>query len=305
MDRFHQLQVYVAVAEEEGFAAAARRLQLSPPAVTRAVASLEDTLGVKLLDRSTRYVRATEAGRRYLEDARQALAGLEAADEAAAGINAEPRGHLAVTAPVMFGRLFVMPGIVEYLERYPVMEVDAMFLDRSVNLLEEGLDVGVRIGELPDSSMRALRVGSVRHVLVAAPAYLERHEPPQVPQDLRKHTLISSAAGGFGNGWRFSDAAGEHPLKVDARLTVTSNDADISAAHAGFGIARLLSYQIAAEVEAGSLQVLMSQYEPPEHPVHILHRESRHASAKVRAFIDLLAERLRGDRTLNPDRVEG
>ena len=300
MDRFHQLQVYVAVAEEEGFAAAARRLQLSPPAVTRAVASLENTLGVRLLDRTTRYVRATEAGRRYLEDARQVLAGLEAADEAAAGINAEPRGHLAVTGPVMFGRLFVMPGIVEYLQRYPAMEVDAVFLDRSVNLLEEGLDVGVRIGELPDSSMRALRVGSVRHVLVAAPAYLEQREPPRVPQDLLAHTLIASTAGGFGSAWRFSDAAGEHPLKIDARLRVTSNEAVISAALAGFGIARLLSYQVAAEVEAGRLRVLMPQYEPPAHPVHILHREGRHASARVRAFIDLLAERLRGDSTLNP-----
>ena len=301
MDRFHQLQVYVAVAEEEGFAAAARRLQLSPPAVTRAVASLEDTLGVKLLDRTTRYVRATEAGRRYLEDARQILAGLAAADETAAGINAEPRGHLAVTAPVLFGRLFVMPGIVDYLERYPAMEVDAVFLDRSVNLLEEGLDVGVRIGELPDSSMRALRVGAVRHVLVAAPDYLARHESPQVPQDLRQHTLIASTAGGFGSSWRFADAAGEHPLKIGARLTVASNDAVISAALAGFGIARLLSYQVAAEVEDGRLQVLMPQYEPPEHPVHILHREGRHASAKVRAFIDLLAQRLRHNSTLNPE----
>jgi DNA-binding transcriptional LysR family regulator len=305
MDRFHQLQVYVAVAEEEGFAAAARRLQLSPPAVTRAVASLEDTLGVKLLDRTTRYVRATEAGRRYLEDARQILAGLEAADETAAGINAEPRGHLAVTAPVMFGRLFVMPGIVDYLERYPAMEVEAVFLDRSVNLLEEGLDVGVRIGELPDSSMRALRIGTVRHVLVAAPDYLQQHESPQVPQDLRKHTLIASSAGGFGSSWRFADAAGEHPLKIDARLTVTSNDAVISAVLAGFGIARLLSYQVAAEVEAGRLQVLMAQYEPPEYPVHILHREGRHASAKVRAFIDLMAQRLRRDSTLNPGANEG
>ncbi len=299
MDRFHQLQVYVAVAEEEGFAAAARRLQLSPPAVTRAVAALEDTLGVKLLDRTTRYVRVTEAGRRYLDDARQILAGLDAADEAAAGINAEPRGHLAVTAPVMFGRLFVMPGIVEYLERYPAMEVEAVFLDRSVNLLEEGLDVGVRIGELPDSSMRALRVGSVRHMLVAAPAYLERHGSPKVPQDLRQHTLIASAAGGFGRGWRFSDTAGDNPLKIDARLTVNSNDAAISAAQAGFGIARLLSYQVRTEIEAGALQVLMPQYEPPGYPVHILHRESRHASARVRAFIDLLAQRLRGERSLN------
>ena len=303
MDRFHQLQVYVAVAEEEGFAAAARRLQISPPAVTRAVASLENTLGVKLLDRTTRYVRATEAGRRYLEDARQILTGLEAADEAAVGINAEPRGHLAVTGPVLFGRMFVMPGIVEYLEQYPAMEVEAVFLDRSVNLLEEGLDVGVRIGDLPDSSMRALRVGAVRHVLVAAPSYLERHESPRVPQDLRKHTLIASAAGGFRGGWRFSDAAGEHPLKIDARLTVTSNDAAISAALEGFGITRLLSYQVAAEVEAGRLQVLMPQYEPPEYPVHILHRESRHASAKVRAFIDLMAKRLRSDSALNPDSV--
>ncbi len=299
MDRFHQLQVYVAVAEEEGFSAAARRLQLSPPAVTRAVAALEDTLGVKLLDRTTRHVRATEAGRRYLEDARQILASLEAADEAAVGINAEPRGHLAVTAPVMFGRLFVMPGIVDYLEHYPAMEVEAVFLDRSVNLLEEGLDVGVRIGDLPDSSMRALRVGTVRHVLVAAPAYLARCGSPQVPQDLRQHTLIASAAGGFGSGWRFSGAAGDHPLKIDARLRVNSNDAAIRAAQSGLGIARLLSYQVAAEVEAGSLQVLMPQNEPQEYPVHILHRESRHASARVRAFIDLLATRLRNERCLN------
>jgi DNA-binding transcriptional LysR family regulator len=299
LNRFHQLQVYVAVAEEQGFAAAARRLQLSPPAVTRAVASLEDTLGVKLLDRTTRHVRVTEAGRRYLEDARQILAGLAAADEAAAGVNAEPRGHLGVTAPVMFGRLFVMPGIVEYLQRYPDMEVEAVFLDRSVNLLEEGLDVGIRIGDLPDSSMRALRVGSVRHVVVAAPSYLDRHGSPRVPPDLRQHTLIASAAGGFGGGWRFAEAAGEHALKISPRLTVSTTAAAVSAAREGFGIARLLSYQVAQDVEAGRLQVLMPEYEPPPHPVHIIHREGRYASAKVRAFIDLVAARLRSDGALN------
>ena len=301
MDRFHQLQVYVAVAEEEGFASAARRLQMSPPSVTRAVAALEDTVGVKLLDRTTRYVRVTEAGRRYLEDARQILSGLQAADEAAAGVNAEPRGHLAVTAPIMFGRLFVMPGIVEYLERYPDMEVDAVFLDRSVSLLEEGLDVGIRIGELPDSSMRALPVGFVRHVLVAAPDYLARNGSPQVPQDLRNHTLIASTAGGFGHGWRFAEAAGEHPLKVNARLTVTSNEAVISAATAGFGIARLLSYQVAREVKTGELEILMPHYQPPDIPVHVLHREGRHASTKVRAFIDLIASHLRNNITLNSE----
>ena len=300
MDRFHQLQVYVAVAEEEGFAAAARRLQLSPPAVTRAVASLEETLGVKLLDRTTRHVRVTEAGRRYLEDARQLLARLAAADEAAVGINTEPRGHLAVTAPVMFGRLHVLPGIVEYLQLYPAMEVEAVFLDRPVNLLEEGLDIGVRIGELPDSSMRALRVGSVRHVLVAAPAYLERHGSPQAPADLSKHTLIASTAGGFGPKWRFADSASEQVLKIKPRLTVTSNEAVITAVREGFGIARLLSYQVAADIESGHLQALMPQYEPPVFPVHILHRDGRHASTRVRSFIDLLAQRLRRDTNLNP-----
>ncbi|MCU7812568.1 MAG: LysR family transcriptional regulator, partial [Candidatus Thiodiazotropha sp. (ex Notomyrtea botanica)] len=152
MDRFHLMSVFIAVAEEQGFASGARRLDMSPPAVTRAVAHLEERLGVKLLNRTTRYVRVTEAGQRYLEDARRILSEVEAADESAAGINAEPRGHLAVTAPVLFGRMFVMPGIVEYLKRYPSTEVSAVFLDRIVNLLEEGQDVGVRIGQLPDSS---------------------------------------------------------------------------------------------------------------------------------------------------------
>jgi len=300
MDRFHQMQVYVAVAEEEGFAAAARRLQLSPPAVTRAVAALEETLGVKLLDRTTRYVRATEAGRRYLEDARQILADLEVADEAAAGINAEPRGHLAVTAPVLFGRKFVVPGIVDYLQRYPEMEVNAVFLDRVVNLLEEGLDVGVRIGELPDSSMRALRVGTVRTLVVAAPEYLAAHPEPAVPQDLLDHTTIASSAGNFARGWRFAPGLGEHALRVSPRLTVTTNDAAIEATRAGFGISRLLSYQVAADIEAGNLQILLEAFEPPPSPVHIVHREGRHSSAKVRAFIDLMGERLRSDPALNP-----
>ena len=290
----------MAVAEAQGFAPAARQLQLSPPAVTRAVAALENTLGVKLLDRTTRHVRVTEAGRRYLEDARQILAGLAAADEMAAGINAAPRGHLAVTAPVMFGRLFVMPGILEYLERYPEMEVDAVFLDRPVSLLEEGLDIGIRIGELPDSSMRALRVGQVRHQLVAAPGYLEKHEAPGMPQDLQNHILIGTTTGGFSGTWRFASASVEQALKPAARLTVSSNDAAVGAALAGFGIARQLSYQVAADVKSGKLRVLLPDHEPPPYPVHILHREGRHASPKVRAFIDLLATRLRNARALNP-----
>ncbi|MEI7995874.1 MAG: LysR family transcriptional regulator [Methylococcaceae bacterium] len=165
MNRLHLMTVFVAVAEEESFAGGARRLEMSPPAVTRAIAALEDRLGVKLLTRTTRYVRVTDAGNRYLDDARRIIGEMDEADEAAAGINAEPRGHLAVTAPVLFGRMFVIPGIVDYLQRYPDMEVSAVFIDRVVNLLEEGFDVGVRIGELPDSSMRAIRVTLPIHVL--------------------------------------------------------------------------------------------------------------------------------------------
>lgn len=299
MDRFHLMSVFAAVAEEEGFSAGARRLGMSPPAVTRAVAALEDALGVKLLNRTTRYVRTTEAGQRYLEDARRILAEVDAADEAAAGVNAEPRGHLAVTAPVLFGRMFVMPGIVEYLERYPEAEVSAVFLDRIVNLLEEGLDVGVRIGELPDSSMRALRVGSVRLVLCVSPGYLTRHAPPGTPQDLLEHSTIASSAGSDALHWRFESSSGNRSLRIKPRLTVTTNDAAIEAARRGLGVTQLLSYQIAPQVAAGELDIVLEEYEPAPRPIHIVHREGRYASAKVRAFVDLMAERLRADPALN------
>ena len=173
MDRLHLMSVYVAVVEAEGFAGGARKLQMSPPAVTRAVAALEERLGVKLLNRTTRYVRMTEAGQKYYEDAKRIIALADEADDAALGINAEPRGQLTVTASVLFGRMYVMPGIVEYLRRYPAVEVNALFVDRVVNMLEEGVDVAIRIAELPDSSYRALRVGSVRRVLCASPDYLD------------------------------------------------------------------------------------------------------------------------------------
>lgn len=299
MDRLHLMAVFVAVAEEKGFAAAARRLRMSPPAVTRAIAALEERLAVKLLNRTTRHVRVTEPGQRYLEDARRILTAADAADEAAAGINAEPRGHLTVTAPALFGRMFVMPGIVEYLDRYPATEVTALFLDRIVSLLEEGLDVGVRIGELPDSSMRALRVGSVRHVLCASPEHLRNRGIPQHPEDLRKHPIISSSAGNFTVDWRFGSKIASQRLSIKPRLAVTTNDAAIAAAVSSFGITRLLSYQIAPQLAAGELQIILSEYEPTPLPVHIVHREGRYASVKVRTFVDLLAERLRTDSALN------
>ena len=298
MDRFHLMNVFVAVAEEQGFAGGARRLGLSPPAVTRAVAALEDRLGVKLLNRTTRYVRATDAGLRYLDSARRILAEADEADEAAAGAHATPRGQLAVTAPVLFGNLFVMPGIVDFLNRHPDVSVSALFLDRVVNLLEEGLDVGVRIGELPDSSMRAIPVGFVRRVVCASPRYVKRHGEPKRPVDLVQHTVIAASPVTPTVEWRFGAGRQGVTTRVRPRLSVTSNDAAVHAALLGFGVTRLLSYQVAAHLAAGRLQRVLARFEPPPLPIHVLHLEGRQASAKVRGFVDLLVDRLRAETAL-------
>lgn len=299
MDRFHLMSVFVAVAEEESFAGGARRLGMSPPAVTRAIAMLEEHLGIKVLTRTTRFVRATDAGLRYLESARRIIAEAEEADEAAAGVHAAPRGHLAVTAPVLFGSIYVMPGIVDYLKRYPDVSVSAMFLDRVVNLMEEGLDVGVRIGELPDSTMRAIQVGHVRRVVCAAPEYLKQYGMLREPQDLVTHRVICAIPVSPANEWRFGTGKMLESVKIHPRLTVTNNDAAIQAALQGLGVTRLMSYQIAAHLAAGRLTRVLADYEPPPLPIHVLHREGRQASAKVRSFVDLLVERLRADIALS------
>jgi len=299
MDRLHLMTVFVAVAEEASFARGARRLGMSPPAVTRAIAALEERLGVKLLNRTTRCVRTTEAGQRYLDDSRRIIGEVDEADEAAAGINAEPRGHLAITAPVLFGKMFVLPGIVEFLRRYPDMEVSALFLDRVVNLLEEGLDVGVRIGELPDSSMKAIRVGSVRRVLCASPGYLDKHGIPHSLAALSEHSIVSATAVSPTSEWKFGQGSELSTVRVKPRLALSSNDAAMEAALQGFGITRLLSYQVAAHVASGQLKIMLSEFEPPPMPIHVLHREGRYTSVKIRSFVDLMAVRLREDRALN------
>ena len=294
MDQFHLMKVFVAVGELESFAAAARRLAISPAAVTRAITALEEQLGVKLLLRTTRSVRLTEAGGRYLEDTRHILASITEANEAAAGINAAPKGDLAVTAPILFGKKFVMPCIVGYLQQYPEVDVSAFFLDRVVNLVEEGMDVAVRIGQLPDSGLKALRVGKMRRLLCASPEYLQRHGTPRHPSELQGHAVIAAGNLSPRTDWRFGALDDPTLIRVKPRLTVTSNDAAIAAASAGLGIARLLSYQVADELAAGHLQVILAEYEEAPWPIHILHRESKYGSTKVRTFIDILAEHLRG-----------
>lgn len=299
MDRLHLMTVFVAVAEAESFSAAARRLSMSSPAVTRAVSALEKRLGVRLLTRTTRFVRATEAGLRYLEDARRIIAEVDEADEAASGINATPRGRLMLTAPVLFGRMFVTPVVVDYLRRYPEVTVSALFLDRVVHLVEEGLDVGIRIGHLPDSSLQAIRVGQVRTVLCASPGYLKEFGLPHAPEDLDRHVLVAASGITPNPDWKFMRDGAGFSIKVRPRLTMTTNDGAIEAVRSGFGIARLLSYQIAPMLATGELQTVLSEYETPALPIHVIHREGRQSAAKVRSFVDMVVERLRADSSLN------
>ena len=303
MDQIHLMQVFVAVGEQESFVAASRRLDLSPAAVTRAICGLETRLGVRLLRRTTRNVRLTEAGRRYLDDSRHILSSIAEANEVAAGVNSAPKGHLAITAPMLYGRLFIMPCVVDYLKQYPQVEVSAHFVDRIVNLVDEGIDVAVRVGNLPDSSLKALRVGQVRRVLCASPEYLARHGVPQHPGDLQRHTIVAAAGVSPSVEWKFGDAANGNAtaVRIKPRLTVTSNDAAMDAALSGLGICRLLCYEIAAELAQGRLKIILAEHEEAPWPVNILHREGNFGSSKVRNFIDLMATSLRAHPYMNCD----
>lgn len=295
MDQLHLMTTFTAVADAGNLAGAARKLGLSAPAVTRAVAELEHRLGVRLLTRTTRVVRLTDAGSRYLDECRRILPEVEAAAALARGAAAEPQGLLMLTAPVLFGQLHVMPLVTEFLGLYPRVRAHCWLVDRVVHLVDEGMDVGVRIGELPDSSLQAIRVGQVRRVVCAAPAYLARCCQPEAPQDLAQHTVISASAVTASADWRFPDPQGgaEIRVRVEPRLVCTTNDAALGAAVAGFGITRLLSYQVDEHLRSGRLQPVLQGFEPAPLPVHLVHHEGRRATAKTRAFLDLAIERMR------------
>lgn len=295
MDRLACMAAFVQVAERQSFAAAARHLNLSPPAVTRAVALLEERLGAPLLTRTTRSVRLTEAGARFCEDCRRILAEVEEAEAATAGAHGALMGELAVTASQLFGRLFVLPIVTGFLDRHPAVSVRTLFVDRVVSLVEEGIDVAFRIGELPSSSMLARRVGSVRRMVCASPDYLARRGIPEVPADLAGHELIAATASFSVSEWRFGGPGGRTAVGVAPRLVTSSNDAAIDAAVGGWGLTQVLSYQVAPQLADGRLQVVLARHEPEPLPVHIVHAEGRRASAKLRAFVDVAADALRAN----------
>lgn len=293
-DRLDTIAIFVAVAENSGFAEAARRLGRTPAAMTRAVASLEDQLKTRLLNRTTRSVSLTDDGARYLEVCRRILDAYEELQGLEIGSEAPPHGTLHVTAPTVFGRLHVLPAIASCLERYPLLDVRAVLLDRVVSLVDEGLDVGVRLGALPDSSLIAVNVGQAHMSVYASPDYLARHGTPKTPSDLGTHRLISCSAIVAAPGyWQFDGAGDVESVAVKPRLVVNTPDAAADIAAAGLGLAFLVSYQVEAHVKAGRLCEVLSDYRTPPFPIHIVHPAGRFVPTKVRSFVDHVAAELR------------
>lgn len=293
MDRFEAMRVFVTVAEHRSFAAAGRRLSLSAPAVTRAVAALEAHLGAALLRRTTRSVQLTDAGAHFLGDAKRLLLELEGAEQQARGAHTAPSGQLTITAPLMFGRMHVAPIVLDMLAKYPEVAIRTLFADHVVDLMEEGIDVAVRIGALPSSSLRAIRVGAVRRVLCASPSYLEQHGTPSSPDDLAHHALLGFVGINAHRHWTFRVNGKLQALDVQPRLTVNTGDVSIQAAVQGHGITRVLSYQVEAELKKGMLKRLLASYEPPPVPIHIVHASGKRVPARVRAFVDLAVAHLK------------
>lgn len=301
MDQFRAMTAFVGVAAAGGFAAAGRELGLSPPSITRLISELEEELGARLFHRTTRSVQLTSAGVRYLNDCRRILSDLAEANAQAAGLHSEPSGKLAITGSAVFGRMVLMPLLYDLMDQFPRLSISTFFVDRVVHMIDEGFDVAVRIAHLADSSLIATKVGSVRRVLCASPEYIYAHGMPNDPTDLDRHACIEFAPLAPNGHWDFVRDGTPTSQAIQARLQVNAADAAIVAAKEGRGVTRVLSYMIAEDVRAGALQIVLPLFEEPPVPVHVVHKEAGHTSARVRACVDHLVEQLRRSPVLDHD----
>ena len=292
MDRMHEIEVFVAVADAGSFARAGERMRLSPPAVTRAISALESRLGARVFNRTTRRLTITDVGQRFLESARRALSDLDAAEKEAIGASATPQGHLTVTASVTFGRIALLPVICDFLTQYPHLKATALLLDRVANLVEEGIDVAVRIGQLPDSSLIAKRIGAVHRVLVASPRYLARHGTPASPVDLRDHSVIGFTGLLPNRELRFMNDQRLGSVSLKPAFEINDAAAAIKAAELGRGITVALSYMVSDQIRGGRLAPILDAFAPAPEPVHLVYPQARLIAPKIRAFIDFAAPRL-------------
>lgn len=300
MDRLDELAVFIAVVEAGGLAAAARRLRRSPPVITRVLASLEARLGVRLVERTTRRVAATEAGRALALRARAVLTQYGEAVEQVGLAGATVSGTLRVSAPVVFGRRHATPMVADFLARHPGVRVELLLSDRNLDLLEDELDCAIRIGPLADSALVVRRVGAVTRQLVASPGYLAARGTPTTPSALAAHELIAATGRGLVPEWQFHERGRIRRLRPAAKLLVNDVEASLCAARAGYGIASALSYQVADDLAAGRLVRLLPGFEPPPLPVHLVLPSARLMPLRLRRFLDHAAAALSALPVLRP-----
>ena len=287
MDKLKAMRTFVAIADAGSLTAAARALDGSLPAVVRTLAALEADLGVRLFHRTTRRIAITDAGRRYLERCREAQAVIADAEAELRAEQSEPQGDLTVTAPVLFGQRHVAGGIVAYVKRHPRVCVQLLLLDRMVNLVEEGIDVGIRIGQLEDSSLIAQQIGSMRRLTVAAPTYLAERGRPAHPKDLLKHDCVRFWRGGAVT-WSFLVQGKRLTIPVRGTFSTNQAAAAADACVAGLGIGTFFAYQVAAELASGSLRVVLADFETPPRPIHVVYPEARLLPTRTRTFVDFI-----------------
>lgn len=300
MDRFEAMSAFVAVVEAGGFSAAARNLRIPLATVSRRVSELEAHLSVQLLTRTTRSIALTETGNRYFETARRLLEELAEADRLASGEYTAPRGSLNVAAPVGLGRIYLAPIITEFLKAYPEVDIALHLGDQLINLADEGIDIALRVGDLPDSSLKAIGVGEIRRVVCANPAYLKRSPPVASPDDLRDHECVTFTALESTREWSFRVGKSTKRIPVHSRLSATAADAAADAAAAGLGVTRLLCYQALTGIKKGKLKLILRDYEPPPMPVSFVFQAGRSIPQKLRAFIDFAAPRMKSRLVFDP-----
>ena len=293
MDRLLAMRVLLAVVEAGSLSAASRKLRIPLATVSRRIAELEAHLGVRLINRTSRRLDLTEAGRDYHAAARRILDEVAEAERIAAGEYAAPKGDLIITAPLVFGRLHVLPVVVEFLKTYPEVDVRLVLNDRIVNLGEDHVDVALRIGKLPDSSLVATRVGSISRIVCGSPAYFSARGRPIAPADLAGHDCVTFDNLFPADRWIFTQGKSEISAPIRARLSVNTAEAAIDAAVAGIGLTRVLSYQAAEALSEGKLEVVLAGFQPPPAPVNLVHAGGRLMPRKIRAFLDVAAPRLR------------
>jgi len=293
MDKLRAMETFVRIVDGGSLTAAADALSTSLPSVVRTLAALESELDVRLLNRTTRRLSLTDEGREYLERCKRVLAEIDEAEAALSARRAAPKGRLRITAPVMFGRLHVAPLVTEFILRHPALQVELTLLDRMVDLVEEGIDAGVRIAQLPDSTLVAVPVGQTRRVVCASPAYLKRAGMPKTPHDLTQHRCISFSGLVAGNAWTLADGSGITQIDVIPALATNQVDAALDACLRGVGPGQFLCYQVQALIDAGKLKRVLQQFEPEPVPIQVVYPHARLLSSNVRAFVDWAVPRMR------------